>query len=431
MARQQTVNAVCKWIGLTACLLIAACGGGGGGDQACSAGAQNRFVHQDMLDRYFWYERLPPVIDYDRFASPRETLEYLRYATLDRFSYVTSRAAFDSLFDSGTYPGYGFSFALDGDNRAWIRFVYRDSPAARAGIDRGAEILQIDGRDVTAIIAEGRLSSALGPPQIGHRVVLRVRHGNGNLQDIDLVKDTVVVNSVLHSEVFSSGADRIGYLVFSSFLSTSPAELEPVFAQFRADGVNQLILDLRYNGGGYIDISRDLASYIKSTADEDTDLYLELRYNDKLPDETFRFYYRKQPNSLGLDEVTVITTAATCSASEQLISGLQPFLSRVSTIGAASCGKPVGMNPTDFCDSTLLAVNFAAYNADGRGDYFSGIPADCSAADDVGFALGDPGEPMLKAARHYNEFSSCLVSPRAPAAPPESLRGLQAIAGAV
>ena len=131
--------------------------------------------------------------------------------------------------------------------------------------------------------------------------------------------------------------------------------------------------------------------------------------------------YRQQPNSLGLDEVTVITSAATCSASEQLISGLQPFLSRVTTIGFASCAKPVGMEPADFFDSTLLAVNLAGYDADGRGDSFSGIPADCSAAD----------EPMLKAALRDNEFSGCPVSPRACVAPRERLRGLQEIAGAV
>ncbi len=431
MAWRRKPGALGKWSGLLACVLLAACGGGGGGDETCSTEEQNRFVHQDMLARYFWYERLPSDIDYDRFDSPQQTLEYLRYAALDRFSYMTSKAAFDNLLDGGTYTGYGFSFVLDGDNRAWIRFVYRDSPAARAGIERGDEILQVDGRGVADIVSAGSLGDALGPPQIGHPVALRIRRGNGNIDDIDLAKDTVVVNSVLHSEVISSGADRIGYLVFSSFLKTSLAELAPVFAQFRADGVNRLILDLRYNGGGYIGVSRDLASYIKATADEDTDLYLELRYNDKLQDENFRFYYRKQPNSLELDEVTVITSAATCSASEQLISGLQPFLSRVSTIGAASCGKPVGSEPADFCDSTLLAVNFAGYNADGRGDFFSGIPADCSAADDVGFAFGDPDEPMLKAARHFDQFSSCPVAPRAPAVPVESLRGLEAIAGAV
>ena len=430
MARRRNPGAEGKWIGLMVCILLAACGGGGG-DKACSTEEQNRFVHQNMLERYYWYERLPLVIEYDRFDSPQDTVEYLRYETLDRFSYVTSRVAFNNLFDNGTYLGYGFSFVLDGDNRVWIRFVYQDSPAGRGGVERGDEILQIDGRGVADIVAGASLTAALGPAQIGHPITLRIRRGNGNIEDIDLAKDTVVVNTVLYSEVYSSGADKIGYLVFSSFLRTSPAELDPIFAQFRTDGVNQLILDLRYNGGGSISVSRDLASYIKATADEDTDLYLELRYNDKLQDENFRFYYRKQPNSLGLDEVTIITSATTCSASEQLISGLRPFFSRVTTIGATSCGKPVGFNPADFCDSSLLAVNFAGYNADGRGDFFSGIPPDCNAVDNVGFAFGDPDEPMLQAARHYNEFSTCLVAPRAPAAPVENLRGLQAIAGAV
>ncbi len=90
----------------------------------------------------------------------------------------------------------------------------------------------------------------------------------------------------------------------------------------------------------------------------------------------------------------------------------------------------MGQNPSDFCDSTLLAVNFVGFNAAGQGDFYDGIPADCSAEDDLRFAFGDPDEPMLKAARKYLKSASCPAVPRAGPAPVETLQGLQAIVGA-
>ena len=243
-------------------------------------------------------------------------------------------------------------------------------------------------------------------------------------------KASVTINTVLFSDVIISGADTIGYLVFNNFLNTSAAEFAPIFAQFKSAGVDQLILDLRYNGGGSVSVGRELASYIKSSAVANSEVYVELRYSDRHPEYNFAFYFSPKANSLGLAEVTVITSEATCSASEQLISGLDPYLD-VTTIGGSSCGKPVGMNPLNFCDSTLLAVNFASFNANQQGNYFSGIPADCAAGDDLAFALGDPAEPMLQAARYFVENRSCLATPRLKTPKSQPPTGLGAIIGAV
>ena len=419
-------------VAITLCLvaLLAGCSGGGGGD-ACATVEQNRFVHQDLLDRYYWYQQVPNDIDYGRFASPQETLSYLRYDTFDRFSYIASQTAFDNLFNNGTYIGYGFSYFVEHGASAWVRFVYSQSPAAAAGMERGDEILSINGQSVASVIATDGWATIFGPAEPGIPLSIELRRKSGLVETLRLDKNTVTINTVLHSEVIDSGVNRIGYLVFNSFLNTSLAELDPVFAQFKADNVNHLILDLRYNGGGSISVARDLASYIKTTSLANSETYVELRYNDKLQSNNFRYYFRPLTNSLGLDELTVVISESTCSASEQLVSALQPYFSRVTTVGGSSCGKPVGMNPVDFCDLTLVAVNFAGFNAAGQGDYFDGIPADCAASDDVALELGDPVEPMLQAARYFIDNRSCQVSFRARQRRPNKLQGLQLVSGAV
>ncbi len=411
-------------------LLLSACDDGGGDHVSsdCSIAGQNRFVHRRMLDRYYWYQRVADSIDYDRFASPRETLEFLRYGALDRFSYIASQSAFENLFGNGSFVGFGFGYVIETGDNARVRFVYSSSPAANAGMERGDGILEVNGQSVADIIAANDWSGAFGPARIGVPLSIRLRRKSGKVETLQMEKDRVFINTVLHDEVIDSGPNKIGYLVFNSFLGTSPAELDPVFAGFRQSGVNQLILDLRYNGGGDIGVARDLASYIRTAGN---DLFLELRYNDKYQADNFRYYFKPLSNSLGLDQLTVITSAATCSASEQLISALQPYFSRVTTIGTSTCGKPVGMKPENFCDLTLVAINFAAFNAAGQGEYFSGIPADCAADDDVGQAFGDPAEPMLQAARYFIDNQACQVAPRSRGQAPDELRGLQLVVGAV
>ena len=192
-----------------------------------------------------------------------------------------------------------------------------------------------------------------------------------------------------------------------------------------------MILDLRYNGGGNIEVARRLASYIRSATVTDRGLFVELRYNDKYSSDNLNYYLEPEPNTLALDELTVITTEMTCSASELIVAALRLYLSRVTTIGGTSCGKPVGMILVNFCDQTLLAVNFASFNVDGQGDYFSGIAADRAVVDDVSVAFGDSSEPMLQAAKHYVDNQVCRSSIPRPIYPFKRLSGLQAITGAI
>lgn len=412
-------------------LLLAACSEGGNtspGATGCSVTQQNELVHRAMLDSYYWYDRVVSNVDYSAFASPGETLDYLRYAALDRYSYIAPQAGFSNFINNGTYLGYGFAYRIDSDDSVWVKFVYTQSPAAAAGLQRGDRILGINGQPVVSIIATDSWGSAFGAAVAGLPLALEIQR-NMVEQTLNMSKATVTINTVLFSDIIDNGTNKIGYLVFNNFLNTSPAEFAPIFARFKTAGVDQLILDLRYNGGGSVAVGRELASYIKSSAIANSEIYTELRYNDRHPQYNLAFYFLPKANSLELAEVAIISSEQTCSASEQLISGLAPYLD-VTSIGSGSCGKPVGMNPLNFCDSTLLAVNFASFNANQQGNYFGGIPADCAAGDDLAFALGDPAEPMLQAARHFIENRSCLPPPlRMPTGPPPT--GLEALIGAV
>ena len=359
-----------------------------------------------MLERYYWYEDIPQSIDYDDFESSDELLDFLKNDEFDRFSYITSQSSFESLFSAGQYVGYGFGFVVESDDKVFTRFVYDDSPVGREGIIRGDEILSINDQLVAEIIAEDGWSSVFGPSEIGIPLSLEVRRADNTTETLDVTKDVVTINTVLHHEVIEISGIKTGYLVFNSFLSTSRAELESVFQEFSSAGIDELILDLRYNGGGSVAVGRDLASYI---TDGSSNTYVELRHNDKNQHRNFTYFYRNLAHDLDLDAATIITTGATCSASEQIISGLAPYM-EVKTVGNTTCGKPIGMNSENFCDKTLLAINFASFNANGEGEYFDGLEATCGAEDDVSFRFGDINEPMLNTALELNDSGSCPVS---------------------
>ncbi len=373
---------------------------------SCDLEDQNRFVHDVLLDRYLWYQEVEPVISYADFDSPQQLLDFLKYDEKDRFSYITNASEFQNLFNAGQYLGYGFSYLTQADDTVWVRFVYTDSPAGRAGLERGDEILAINGQTVADIISANAWSDIFGPAQQNYPLDLEIRKPGSSATVLNLFKTTVNINTVLHASVRPQGINQVGYLVFKSFLGTSNAELESVFSQFKAASVNRLILDLRYNSGGSVSVARNLASYIYQ--DETYPVFVSLEHNDKNPFYDTSYSLIAQFHSLDLDQVIILTTGETCSASEMLINGLDPFLD-VKTVGSTTCGKPVGMNTFYFCDNALLPVTFAGFNSLGEGDYFDGLPADCAAGDDIDFAFGDENEPMLKEALFVNANDECQV----------------------
>ncbi len=395
-------------LGLLLMPLLQSCGGSG---DKCSIWNQNRQLHQALLADYLWNDEIPESINYGEYDTPSQLLDFLRKDPPDRFSYLTDAETFDALFRDGQYVGFGFSFEIAANDRLRVRFVYPGSPADWVGLERGDEILSINGIDTAELIAQNDWDAAFGPDEAGTLGTLLVRKRNGDVVEMTLKKLVIDIRTVLYSSVIEDGNDSIGYFVFTSFIDTSYEELQLLFDDFKAQGVNKLIIDLRYNGGGAIWVADALASWVYGN--NQREVFAELRYNAQNQSKNYSYAMVPMPEGLaGLEQVVVITSGETCSASEMLINGLKPFVP-VTTVGGSTCGKPVGMSPKRICDKMLLAVNFAVYNADGEGDYFDGIAAECPAEDDPSLPFGDGTDPMLQTALYRAVNGRCPTARRA------------------
>ncbi|NNF98325.1 MAG: peptidase [Desulfobacteraceae bacterium] len=390
-----------RWISVAVVVALISCGGGGGGgggDPApeCSVSGKNQFVYEVMKDSYLWYDSVPDV-DYTVYSSPDQLLDVLRYP-LDHWSYIESKAAFDQYYEEGRYLGMGFSLKFDASQNLWVAFVFEDSPAAVFGFERTDQIISINDRpvsefhDMTAVWNElYRYTSA---------DILK-RADDHTVQTITIAYDNVNIDTVLHKEIFTVGTTNVGYLVFESFIEQSSSELDTVFAEFKAANIEELILDLRYNGGGRMSVAQHLAGLIGGSVTEHG-VFQEYRHNENYSDYDDTLLFTNPPNSLGLDVVYVLSTGDTCSASESIINGLNPFID-VILIGDTTCGKPVGMYVKEICDMVLLPIQFRNLNAHGTTDYFDGFSPIHSVDDDLRNAFGDPDEDMLEMALYHIE----------------------------
>lgn len=378
-------------------------------EPTCSVPEQNEYLYHLMKDRYLWYEQVPNL-DFTEFRSPEALLEAMVHEEKDPWSYITEPADFSKYYDEGLQMGLGFGVRYDEEGNRRVRYVYIDSPAGRAGLKRGDITLEINGKTVEEISAEGLWDSIHGPDEVGAPYFLKIRDTEGNTRDLYMTKEWFTVNTVLHHEVIEVNGEPCGYLAFKAFIYPSEDELAAVFTEFAEAGITELILDLRYNGGGLVYVSGVLANHIAG-AKTVGETYNRMVYNDRHGNWNRSISYPSAAPALDLDRVVVITSPYTCSASELVVNGLHPFID-VHLVGDTTCGKPVGMDGGyEFCGKQFVTVNFQSENADGYGDYFDGIPPDCEAGDDLSRDFGDPEEASLKAAIDFLTFGQCTPEP--------------------
>jgi C-terminal processing protease CtpA/Prc len=346
-----------------------------------------------MQEWYLWYGQLPNP-DPASFASPEAYLEAVRYQPLDSsFSYIGSQAATEAFYSESQFIGIGFSFRQTSSTQIRISQVFPGGPAADAGFARGDFLLSIDGRSVAELLQSGQLNDALGPAEIGFSLRLTWQSRGGPEREATVTKRLVTIPTVSATRVYDNGSSRSGYIFFRNFVTPSTEALNRAFDRLGADGATDLVLDLRYNGGGLVDVARHLASLIggEGTAGR---TFVKFRHNDKKTANDETVLFESRPNALDLPRLVVIATGASASASELVMNSLRPFMN-VTVVGARTFGKPVGQYGFDFCEKVLFPVAFATENAQGEADYFGGIPADCAAADDLDRPIGDPGEASL------------------------------------
>ena len=397
--------------------MLASCGGGSSttaGSTECDVPSQQNWLRSYMLSSYFWSGASPnpEPAAYDTVQKYFDALRFAGDGTVpkDRWSYISDSASYSQFFGEGKTLGYGlFVNGLELKLPLKARFIEAQSPAATQGLVRGDEILSVNGRSAADLMAANDFS-ALSPAKEGDMLTLQVA-GTAGPRTVTLTAATYTLTPVPVSRVLTlANGNKAGYLVLKDFITQAEAPLTAAFNDFRAAGATELILDLRYNGGGRISTSNVLASLVAGSP-HNGKLFTRLSYSASQSSRNTN--YTLASADTGFARVVVLTGQRTCSASELIVNGLKPYV-QVVTVGAQSCGKPFGFSPTTSCSSTFSAVNFESLNALGEGRYYDGIAATCPVADDFSGPLGDVSEKLIAAAVGYLQTGACpAVAPAA------------------
>lgn len=379
-----------------------------GGPRSCEVPDQNEWVLALMQQAYLWNDDMPEL-DPLAYDTPGDMVTELRVGH-DRWSRVSDKARSDALFQEGKVVSLGFRTRRDLDDRVVVATVDTDTPASAAGLRRGDVIRTIGGLATEQIDEDDRWGDIYGEAEPGVVVDLEVEHQDGEVTQLELVKDWVSVDVVPDSHVLQLDGRAVGYLVFSTFVETSTDALNRAFAEFRHAGVREVVVDVRYNGGGLIVVARHFMHLLVGAVAEDEVAY-RVRFNHHFSEENDeRTLMRLDQTLPHVDHVVFITTGSTLSASELLINAVAPHV-KVSIVGDTTGGKPVGSRHFDFCDKVAAPITFRLLNADDQGDYYEGLTATCPAPDDLTRPLGDESEASLATALHLLSTGECLPVP--------------------
>jgi hypothetical protein len=387
-------------------------------------------------DRYYlWYDEIPATV---RMADYTNTLDYfaaLKTPALtasgqlkDRFHFTYATAEWDALTNAGEEVGYGLTWSRNRATapRTWLASIVEPgSPAANAGLKRGDMLVAVDGVDfINTSDAAGidRINAGLFPEHAGEAHRLTIKRSGADF-DVNLTSSVVASASVKNTKVIDTPTGKVGYLTFDDHNAVAEQQLIDAFNMFKSQGVNDLVLDMRYNGGGLLFIASELAYMVAGPSSAGKTFERPIYNNKTAPQAPIAFrntaYGFSSPTPapqgmalpyLGLKRVTVLTTADTCSASEAVINGLRGVDVDVNIIGGQTCGKPYGFTPVDNCGTTYFSIEFQGVNAKGFGDYADGFAPTCNVADDLGHTLGDPAEGVLAAALSYRATNACPAS---------------------
>ncbi len=357
---------------------------------------------------YYWNESMPVVTKED-YDDPYELMEAMKYSELDKWSFVADYNEFINEMQ-GTFVGHGYRIGVDDDLNARIAMIYPNSPLYKSGVRRGWIVKKINNTDIAPILISGdqeAYSNLMGESKEGVENTFLFREPDGTETTITDTKSTFTVNSVLLYDTLELKSGRAGHLVFESFIQPSINELATAFGYFKAHNVTDLILDLRYNGGGYLYVAQVLASYIAGNDPAAAqDIFARLMYNENMKAYNDSYLFKTTAYPLNLNRLIVITSRMTASASEAVMNGLAPFMDIV-TIGDTTNGKPVGMNGWDVGEKYFFwPVTFKMVNKEDHGDFFAGIEPQAQIPDDITHDFDSREELCLREAIYYLENGS-------------------------
>ena len=422
-------------------------------DKPGSTWDENNWLRSWSHDTYLWYDEIedvdPACCDTPDYFSLLKT-----FATTpsgkpkDRFHFTRNTAAYQAQISTGSVgAGYGASFAVleaRPPRQIRVRYTEPNSPATQPGVDlkRGTEMLTVDGVDIVNAPTQDEvdvINAALWPDNLNETHEFTVRDAGSDVtRTVTMTSSEITTVPVQHVEVLETDRGPVGYMLFNTFVvQTAEQQLFEAFTQLAAAGVTDLVLDLRYNGGGFIAIA-NILSYMVAGDDSVGRVFSLTQFNDKHrefnpvtgnPIVANRFRATtlgwSTPRSgiplpkLDLKRVFVLSSDRTCSASELVINGLRGIDVDVVLIGATTCGKPYGFYSTDNCGTTYSTVQIRSVNARNFGDYPDGFsPANlptvegiavpgCAVPDDFAHQFGDPDEARLAAALSYRTTGAC------------------------
>ena len=405
---------------------------------------ENNWIRSWSNETYLWYNELSDI-DPATITNPLEYFERMKTDARtnsgqdkDRFHYTYDTDEWNRLSESGISVGYGAQFTVTFEpyTRASITYTVPNSSAHSANIGRGTEIIAADGILLSSINSQEsyeKFLAAAFPSTIGESHTFIVRELNADADRTVTLQSAITTEQPVHtSKVFTQNNKKIGYVLFNSFnVATAEEQLINTVSGLVIQNIDELILDLRYNAGGYLAIATELGSMIAGDQAIGS-IYTELAFNDKrsMENESYRFPSQAYGLSvaegtvlpqLNLSKVYILSSGDTASASEYLINGLRGIDVEVILIGETTTGKPYGFLPQDNCGTTYFTIQFKGQNAKGYGDFADGfIPSTydngrdrvrgCVVTDDLTHLLGDKNERMLATALHYIENNECPVS---------------------
>lgn len=349
-----------------------------------------------MKQWYFWNEQMPQV-NPDHYGSAEALLEALKYKVYDRWSFIEDSAKYFGYFSSGQNIGYGCGLRIDPNNHLYISFVYKNSPMYNEGLRRGFRLTEINGTSVEQLISSNQLNLILNHPSATFTYI----DPAGTTHTKNIAEAAFNTETVLHYDVINSYNKKVGYLVFNSFIESSKQELEQAFNYFQGQGINEFVLDLRYNGGGSVKTAIYLSSCIAGNGSSGQ-LFAKTVHNKQKSSHDYNSYFESTPYNLNLQRVFVITSGSSASASELVINSLKPIMN-VYLIGSKTHGKPVGMYGWTHRGKVFVPIAFEMVNRNDEGKYFSGIPVSSERLDNVSKPFGDLNEDCLKEALHFIE----------------------------
>jgi len=418
-------------------------------DRPGSTVLENDWLRSWTHELYLWYREVPDLnpasyATADYFELLKTTATTASGNPKDKFHFTYPTAQWEQLIQSGVSAGYGAQWVVIKSRpprRVVVAYTEPHSPATTAKLARGAQVLTVDGVDLVNAgdqASVDKLNAGLFPSAPGgsHSFSILDR-GASNPRNVTMVATDVTGTPVQNVGTLHVPGGTVGYMLFNDHLATAEKQLISAFGRLAAARVDDLVLDLRYNGGGYLDIASEVGYMIAGPAPTTGETFERTAFNDKYPTTDpvtgapltpVPFHTVSQGFSgprgvalptLNLPRVLVLTSGNTCSASESIINGLRGVGVQVIQIGTTTCGKPYGFYPEDNCGTTYFSIEFQGLNAQGFGDYPDGFsPANtrgsrgvvvpgCSVSDDFTHPLGNPRERRLAAALAYRIDRSC------------------------